>query len=152
MVEIRKAKIRDVKKIHSLLLPFASEGRLLPRSLSELYTRMRDFFVADDGGAIVGCAALKIIWDDLSEIASLAVRIEYQRQGIGRKLVEACLDEASSLGLPKTFVLTYETAFFERLGFRIVDKSIFPQKIWVDCLKCPKFPDCDEVAMVKNIS
>ncbi len=151
MVEIRKAKIKDVKEIHALLLPFASEGRLLPRSLSELYARMRDFFVAEDRGKIVGCGALKIIWDDLSEIASLAVKTEYQRKGIGKMLVEACLKEASELGLQRTFVLTYETAFFERLGFRTVDKSIFPQKIWVDCLKCPKFPDCDEVAMVREI-
>lgn len=152
MIKVRKAKIRDVKEIHGLLLPFASEGRLLPRSLSELYARMRDFFVAEDDGAIVGCAALKIIWDDLSEIASLAVKTEYQRRGIGKKLVESCLEEAKALGLQRTFVLTYETAFFERLGFRMVDKSIFPQKIWVDCLKCPKFPDCDEVAMVKEIT
>jgi amino-acid N-acetyltransferase len=151
MVLVRKAKIRDVKEIHSLILPFASEGRLLPRSLSELYARVRDFFVAEDDGRVIGCAALKIIWDDLSEIASLAVKSEYQRKGIGRQLVEACLEEAKSLGLPRTFVLTYETAFFERLGFKVVDKSIFPQKIWVDCLKCPKFPNCDEVAMVKEM-
>ncbi|MEJ5299478.1 MAG: N-acetyltransferase [Thermodesulforhabdaceae bacterium] len=151
MFSVRKAKIRDIKEIHSLLLPFASEGRLLPRSLSELYARMRDFFVAEKDGIIIGCGALKIIWDDLSEIASLAVKTEYQKKGVGRCLVEACLEEAKSLGLPRTFVLTYETAFFERLGFRIVDKSIFPQKIWVDCLKCPKFPNCDEVAMVKEI-
>lgn len=151
MIEVRKARIRDIREIHGLLLPFAAEGRLLPRSLSELYSRMRDFFVAEDNGAIVGCAALKIIWDDLSEIASLAVKMEYQRRGIGKRLVEACIDEAKMLGLPRSFVLTYETAFFERMGFRIVDKSIFPQKIWVDCLKCPKFPDCDEVAMVREI-
>jgi len=151
MVLVQKAKIRDVKEIHSLILPFASEGRLLPRSLSELYARVRDFFVAEDDGRVIGCAALKIIWDDLSEIASLAVKSEYQRKGIGRQLVEACLEEAKSLGLPRTFVLTYETAFFERLGFKVVDKSIFPQKIWVDCLKCPKFPNCDEVAMVKEM-
>jgi len=151
MVLVKKAKIRDVKEIHSLILPFASEGRLLPRSLSELYARVRDFFVAEDDGRVIGCAALKIIWDDLSEIASLAVKSEYQRKGIGRQLVEACLEEAKSLGLPRTFVLTYETAFFERLGFKVVDKSIFPQKIWVDCLKCPKFPNCDEVAMVKEM-
>jgi len=124
---------------------------LLPRSLSELYARVRDFFVAEDDGRVIGCAALKIIWDDLSEIASLAVKLEYQRKGIGRQLVEACLEEAKSLGLPRTFVLTYETAFFERLGFKVVDKSIFPQKIWVDCLKCPKFPNCDEVAMVREM-
>jgi amino-acid N-acetyltransferase len=151
MVLVKKAKIRDVKEIHSLILPFASEGRLLPRSLSELYARVRDFFVAEDDGRVIGCAALKIIWDDLSEIASLAVKSEYQRKGIGRQLVEACLEEAKSLGLPRTFVLTYETAFFERLGFKVVDKSIFPQKIWVDCLKCPKFPNCDEVAMVREM-
>jgi len=151
MVLVKKAKIRDVKEIHSLILPFASEGRLLPRSLSELYARVRDFFVAEDDGRVIGCAALKIIWDDLSEIASLAVKSEYQRKGIGRQLVEACLEEAKSLGLPRTFVLTYETAFFERLGFKVVDKSVFPQKIWVDCLKCPKFPNCDEVAMVREM-
>ncbi len=148
---VRKAKISDVKEIHSLLMPFAQEGKLLPRSLSELYARVRDFFVAEENGIIIGCASLKIIWEDLSEIASLAVRKDFQRKGIGRMLVEACIDEARKLGLPRVFVLTYEKDFFEKMGFSVVDKDIFPQKIWVDCLKCPKFPDCDEVAMLKMI-
>lgn len=153
-IGIRKARISDVVTIQKLLAGFAQKGKLLARSLSELYTNLRDMFVAHDesNGQVLGCCSLHIVWEDLAEIRSLAVADEYQGGGIGRFLVQACVDEARALGIKRLFTLTYETGFFEHMGFRIVDKNIFPQKIWADCLHCPKFPDCDEVALVMDLT
>ncbi len=100
---------------------------------------------------MVGICALHICWDDLAEIRSLAVREEDRKKGIGAKLVKACLEESRKLGIKRVFALTYEPEFFERLGFRKVDKAGLPHKIWTDCLKCVKFPDCDEVSLVKEL-
>jgi len=151
---IGKARIGDVATIQRLLAGFAQKGKLLARSLSELYTNLRDMFVARDEltGQVMGCCSLHIMWEDLAEIRSLAVADEYQGKGIGRDLVQACIGEARELGIRRLFTLTYETGFFERLGFRVADKSIFPQKIWADCLHCPKFPECDEVALVMDLT
>lgn len=149
--KIRKAIIGDVKPIHGLLSHFAESGLLLPRSLSELYDHLRDFFVVEDrqsNGKIMGVSGLGVCWEDLSEIRSLAVAEEHQKRGLGAKLVRACLEEAASLDLKKVFTLSYVPEFFIRLGFKEVEKSILPHKIWADCLKCSKFPDCDETAMV----
>lgn len=150
---IRKAKISDVPVIQKMLVQFAKEGKLLARSLSELYTNLRDTSVAvdEENEQVIGCCSLHIIWENLAEIRSLAVQNSHQGRGIGRKLVETCMAEAKDLGIERIFTLTYETSFFQRLGFQIVDKNIFPQKIWADCLHCPKFPDCDEVALVKDL-
>ena len=151
---IRKAHVRDVRAIHKVLSVFAARERLLPRSLSDLYTNIRDMFVfADDRtGAIHGCCGCHIIWEDLAEVRSLAVLKRHQGKGIGRALVSACIEEARELGIGRLFALTYETEFFGRMGFSVVDKNIFPQKIWADCLHCPKFPGCDETAMVLNLA
>jgi amino-acid N-acetyltransferase len=154
MVMIRKALIEDVRHIHKLLSHYANQGLLLPRSLSELYDHLRDFFVAIDPSGenhIVGACALGICWEDLAEIRSLAVVENRKGRGIGSQLVEACMHEARSLGLKRIFTLTYSPEFFIRLGYKEVEKSILPHKIWADCLKCPKFPDCDEIAMVIEI-
>ncbi|UCF56794.1 MAG: N-acetyltransferase [Deltaproteobacteria bacterium] len=148
---IRKAVIRDVKPIHKLLSYYADQGLLLPRSLSELYDHLRDHFVIQDNqqrNSIIGVSALGICWEDLAEIRSLAVADDHQKKGLGSQLVETCLEEASSLGLKKVFTLSYVPGFFSRLGFKEVEKSVLPHKIWGDCLKCPKFPDCDETAMI----
>jgi amino-acid N-acetyltransferase len=136
-----------------MLNHYASQGKLLPRSLSELYTHLRDTFVWVDQetGQIVGCCSLHIVWEDLAEVRSLAVREDQQKRGIGRLLVEACLQEAEQLEIRRVFVLTYEIAFFEHMGFSQVDKNIFPQKIWADCLRCPKFPKCDETALLLEL-
>ena len=149
--KIRKAVIRDIKPIHVMLGYWADRGLLLPRSLSELYDHLRDFFVLEDqaqGQPIVGASALGVCWEDLAEIRSLAVAEEHQGKGLGSKLVAACLEEARAIGLKKVFTLSYVPGFFSRLGFKEVEKSILPHKIWADCLKCPKFPDCDETAMM----
>lgn len=150
---IRKARIADVKAIQRLIAEYARKGDMLPRSLSEIYENLRDYFVAvEDGGEVIGSAALHIMWEDLAEVRSLAVREDRMGRRIGTQLVEACISEAIVLGITRIFALTYKQAFFEKLGFRVVDKSELPHKIWSDCLKCSKFPDCDEVALVADFS
>ncbi len=149
---VRKATVKDVKQIYSLIQPFVREGKLLPRSLGELYSRVRDFYVGVIDGKVVGCCGLRVMWDDLAEIFSLAVSKPMQNRGIGRRLIGACIDEARKLEISRVFVLTYEQHLFERMGFKVVDKNIFPQKIWEDCLKCSKFPNCDEVALLLSIN
>lgn len=150
---IRKAKIGDVREIQKMLANHAQQGDLLPRSLSELFDNLRDIFVFVDNNQpeIIGTCSMHICWEDLAEIRSLVVRDPYRRQGIGKKLVEACISEAITLDLRRIFVLTYKVKFFQRLGFREVDKATLPHKIWADCLKCVKFPECDETAMIIEI-
>lgn len=150
---IRKAKISDVIEIQKMLRDFAQNGKLLARSLSELYTHLRDtvVFQDDESGEVVGCCSLHIVWENLAEIRSLAVLDSRQGNGIGRRLVETCIEEARELGIGRIFTLTYEVGFFEHLGFHLVDKNMFPQKVWADCLHCPKFPNCDESALVLDL-
>jgi amino-acid N-acetyltransferase len=143
----------DVKGIHQLIAEYARKGDMLPRSLADIYENLRDYFVfEEDGGELVGSAAIHIMWEDLAEVRSLAVREGKMRRGIGTQLVESCISEAIVLGIDRVFALTYKPEFFEKLGFHIVDKAELPQKIWTDCLKCSKFPDCDEVALVADFS
>jgi amino-acid N-acetyltransferase len=148
---IRKAQINDVKEIQKLLMKYASQGDMLSRSLSELYESLRDFFVSADDGTLLGAAALHIVWDDLAEVRSVAVAEEAGRKGIGSQLVQACISEARQIGLKRIFCLTYKPEFFAKLGFRLVDKSELPHKVWGDCIKCVKFPDCDENAMILDL-
>lgn len=147
---IRKARVQDVKPIHALLMESAGMGLLLPRSLSDLYRQLRDFSVLADRGTetVQGCCALAITWEDIAEIRSLAIAQAHRGKGSGKRLVEACMSEAVTLGLYRVFTLTYQVEFFGRLGFRVVDKEVLPQKVWADCLNCPKFPGCDETAML----
>lgn len=150
---IRKARMGDVKAIQKLIAEYARKGDMLPRSLSEIYENLRDYFVyLGDDGEMIGSAAIHIMWEDLAEVRSLAVRDGHMRRGVGTQLVEACISEAIVLGIARVFALTYKPEFFEKLGFVRVDKSELPQKIWTDCLKCSKFPDCDEVALVSDLS
>lgn len=143
---IRHARIPDVKEIHQLLLIYANEGQLLGRSLADIYDALRDFYVYEEDGEIIGVCALSICWEDLAEVRSLAVKKGLSGRGIGRKLVETCLEEARELGLQKVFALTYQPEFFGKLGFTEIEKSELPHKIWTACLNCVKFPDCDELA------
>lgn len=143
---VRHARIPDVKIIHQLLRIYAEDGQLLGRSLADIYDALRDFYVFEEAGEIVGVCALSICWEDLAEVRSLAVKQGLSGRGIGRRLVETCLDEARQLGLPRVFALTYQPDFFSRLGFVEIEKSELPHKIWTDCLNCVKFPDCDEQA------
>ncbi len=146
---IRKAKISDIKDIQSLINSFAKQDLMLARSLNELYEGIRDFWVYEDKGRIIGCCALHISWADLAEIKSLAVKKEYQRRGIGDELARSCLAEAKTMGAAKVFVLTYQPGFFKKLGFKLVKHEQLPHKIWAECINCPKFPDCNEVSLLK---
>ncbi|MFN3505588.1 MAG: N-acetyltransferase [Caldimicrobium sp.] len=150
-MQIRKAKLSDVKYIYKLILHFSKKGDVIPRPLSELYEKVREFFVAEDKDLIIGVCSLHILWEDLAEIRSLVVNEENQRKGIGRKLVEASLKEARDLGIPKIFVLTTNPDFFKKLGFKEVSKQELPQKVWADCIKCSKFPDCDEIPLIREL-
>jgi len=150
---IRKARMSDVKGIHGLIAEYARKGDMLPRSLADIYENLRDYFIfEEDDGELVGSAAIHIMWEDLAEVRSLAVREGRMRRGVGTQLVESCISEAIVLGIDRVFALTYKPEFFEKLGFHVVDKADLPQKIWTDCLKCSKFPDCDEVALVADFS
>jgi len=148
---LRKASIKDIKKIHSIINTSASSGEMLPRSLGELYDNMRDYFVYEDKGKVLGTCALHICWEDLAEIRSLCVAESSRKKGIGRMLVDVCIEEAKQLNIPRIFLLTYQEVFFAKCGFTAVDKKELPQKIWSDCIRCPKFPECDEIAMIRHI-
>jgi amino-acid N-acetyltransferase len=146
----------DVKKIYNLLQYFAEKDLLLGRSLSSLYDQLRDFNVyveetdesPTEQGELIGVCALHICWENLAEIRSLAVIDGYQSKGIGKQLVEKALSEAGSYGINRVFTLTYQPDFFRRLGFKDIDKSELPHKVWSDCIQCSKFPDCNEEALV----
>lgn len=148
---IRKATVRDIPEVQRLINHFARKEEMLPRSLNELYETIRDIFVCEKDGLIVGTCSLHILWEDLAEVRSLAVRKEARKEGIGTGLVRRALREAKALGVKQVFVLTYMPEFFKRLGFREIDKSTLPHKIWGECLKCHRFPNCDEVALIKEI-
>ena len=151
---IRDARMEDVKAMYGLLQHFANKGLLLGRSFSSLYDQLRDFKVflgepAGDGAPpILGICALHVCWENLAEIRSLAVAEEMHGKGIGRQLVQACLGEADHFGITRVFTLTYQPKFFGKLGFRPIDKNELPHKVWSDCIHCPKFPDCNEEALI----
>lgn len=148
---LRKAVIDDIIDIHKLVYVFAKESLMLDRSINEISEHIRDFVVFEKDGNIVGCSALQSYMQGLAEVKSLAVRKDCQGQGIGSELVRFNLEEARDLRFSKIFVLTYAIGFFEKLGFNRTDKESLPQKIWQECVKCVKFPECDETALIKEI-
>jgi len=145
--QIRKAKLSDVEAIHALISEASKTTPVIPRSRAELYETIRDFFVCQEGDRVVGCCALHVAWVDLAEVKSLAVDPALRGRGYGRDLVQACLAEARQMELPQVFALTPIPEFFARHGFVEIEKSELPHKIWGECVRCPKFPDCDEVAV-----
>ena len=147
-MQVEKARIDDVPAIHRLVNFFADRGEMLHRPLSEVYENLRDFFVIRKDEEVAACVALHICWSDLAEIKSLAVREEDQDQGVGKTLAEACIEEARGLGIATLFALTYKPTFFEKLGFKRVDVQELPRKVWGECQRCPKFPNCDETALL----
>ena len=151
MYTIEKARIGDAPQMHQLINFFAERGEMLARPLSEIYENIRDYFVIRAGERVIACAALHVNWSDLAEVKSLAVAEDSQRRGIGDSLVEACLDEARQIGIATVFCLTYKPEFFEQAGFSRVDKQQLPQKVWTECYRCPKFPDCDEIALICHL-
>jgi amino-acid N-acetyltransferase len=146
--QIEKAKIPDVPQMHQLINHFANKGEMLARPLSELYESIRDFFVIREGERVVACAALHVDWSDIAEIRSVTVAEDHQRKGLGEQLVAACLKEAAELGIKTVFCFTYQPDFFKRYKFTDIDKMELPRKVWTDCFRCPKFPNCDETALI----
>lgn len=150
-MKIRKAKIKDIKQIQLIINYFAKKNVMLARSLNELYENMRDFWVYEDRGRVIGCCALHISWGDLAEIKSLAVAANRHNRGIGTELITRCLQEALELGAKKVFVLTYKPGYFRRFGFKRIRHADLPHKIWAECINCPKFPNCQESALLKKL-
>lgn len=146
-MKIRKVDIRDVPIIQAIINQYAKRGKLLPRALGDIYENIRDYFVAEVDEKIVGCCALHVVWEDIAEVKSLAVLKEFSGQGIGSELLNSALKEARSLGVTKVFTLTYEQNFFSKKGFKPIPSSSLPHKIWGECIRCPLFPNCKEVAM-----
>jgi len=150
-MQVEKARIADIPQIHKLINDYAKDGEMLARPLSDLYEDIRDFLVIRDGDRVVACAALHVAWSDLAEIRSVAVADDMKKKGAGRMLVEACLKEAAELGIGTVFCFTYQPDFFRKQHFIEIDKMELPRKVWTDCFRCPKFPNCDEVALVHKV-
>ena len=146
---IRKAAIHDVPAISAIVNDCAEYGLMLHRSQSYLYEHVRDFHVCAPDGQVVGVCGLNIVWANLAEIYALAVSAPFRGQGLGKQLVGACLQEARDLEVRRIMTLTYERAFFEKLGFRIVDRQELPMKVWSECVRCAKNQACDEIAMIR---
>lgn len=150
--QIGKPTVEDATHIAALVNALSETGLLLPRAVNDVYERLRDFSVAKCGDHLIGCAALHVVWGGLGEIRSLAVAENARNAGVGRALVHFCLQEATQLGIRQVFVLTYQIDFFARFGFCQHPKEALPQKVWKDCVHCPKFPNCDETAMLLDLS
>ncbi len=148
----RNAIISDVQSIYELIASHAEFERMLFRSHADLYESLQQFKVADvDTGSPVGCCALQVIWENLGEIKSLAVDKSFAGKGIGRALINSCIDAAREMGLKTVFTLTLEPEFFEKVGFKRINKDSLPMKVWSDCAKCSKQDHCDEIAMAYEI-
>ena len=146
---LRRANIKDANEIYNLITYFSRKGLLLQRTLSNIYDNIRDFNLIEVDKELVGIAAMHVCWEDFGEIRSICVKEEHFFKGYGKLLVEASVKDAIEVKLTKLFVLTYQIEFFEKLGFFIVNKKVLPKKIWGECINCPKFPNCDETAMMK---
>jgi len=147
----RKAKPADVPAIRDIIEEHSMRNRMLARSLSYLYENLRDYYVAEEDGSLVGCVGLHISWGDLVEIKSLAVAEPFMGKGVGSKLLDCAIGEARELGMPRVFTLTLEPEFFKKHGFREIPRDELPMKIWGECIQCPKYPECDEVPLIYDL-
>jgi amino-acid N-acetyltransferase len=148
-LQIRGARLEDVPGIYSLLKHYSDLGVLLPRPESDIFNSLRDFYVVEDDGRIVACAALLIYTSELGEVRSLAVDAGYKHLGLGNRMVNQLESDADKLGLSKLMALTYVVGFFEKMQFDVVDMSELPEKVWGACINCHKFQNCDEIAVLK---
>lgn len=152
-MQIRPAQAADAQAICDLVNYYAERGLMLHRSLESVYDSLREFHVAEDAdGQIVGCIAVDVFWADLAEVKSLAVAANSRGDGAGRELLQAAIEDARGLGIRRLFALTYETAFFGKYGFAIIDRGTLPEKVWRECIACPKADACDEIAMMLHLS
>jgi amino-acid N-acetyltransferase len=149
---LRKARVEDVPNIRQLINFYAQQELMLPRAIGELYEHIRDFHVIEKDGKIIACGAMHATWEDYGEILSLAVSYDEVKKGYGSQILDACIKEAFELGLRHVITLTYVPEFFQRHGFDLVDKAKLPHKLWSMCIKCTRFPDCDEIAMIREIA
>lgn len=147
---LRKARLSDMAMVKVLIDGGVGDDALLPRTLIELCENVRDFHVYEEDGVILGCCALHVDMQNLAEVRSLVVHEDRRGTGVGSALLRACLDEARCLEVEKVYALTRLPAFFEREGFWVIDKHELPSKVFRDCVRCPKFPDCDEVAVIRD--
>ena len=150
-MNIRKAQVKDVKAINALIANYAEHDRMLFRSMASIFETLQSFTVVEDEGQVVGCCAVEVIWSDLAEVKSLAVKPGLQGKGIGRLLVEEAVKQTAGMGVPRLFALTLEPVFFTKLGFEQVAMDGLPMKVWSDCARCPKQDHCDEIAMIRVI-
>lgn len=148
----RRARLRDVESMMALINSYAEQGLMLPRSRNMLYESIREFLIVEDDERIIGVGALHVLWEDLAEIRALAVAPSYQRAGVGKRIVDALIEDARELGCLRVFSLTYQPGFFERCGFQLVEKEQMPPKVWKECINCIKFPNCDEIAVILYLS
>ncbi len=152
-MNIRPARVGDVPAVHDLIRTFADRKLMIRRSLGELYESIREFLVAtDDKGQVIGCVALHVFWEDLAELKCLAVSESVHGTGVGRELLEACWKAARELEIKTVFTLTYVPVFFEKQGYHVIEKSELPHKIWNECVRCPLFPNCTEVALIRSVA
>ena len=150
-MKYRKATFADVEPIYDLVAVYAAEGVMLPRSRNTLYESLRDMVVAEsEAGKVVGVGGLHMMWDGMAEVRTMAVSPAHTRQGIGAAIVAHLLKEGRELGVKQFFTLTYKPGFFKTMGFRTITKEELPHKVWKECIDCPKFPNCDEIAMLKE--
>lgn len=150
-MKYRRATFRDVESIHKIINSYAEQGLMLARSRNSIYESLRDFVLAEENGEVVGVAALHLVWDELAEIRALAVAPGVTRKGVGMTIVEQLTEDARELGVKTLFALTYQPGFFAKAGFHEVPKEQLSQKVWKDCINCSKFPNCDEIAMVRAL-
>jgi len=150
-MKVRKAKVGDVPVMHKMINSYASKKLMLSKALSDIYDHLQDFSVVEEKGKVAGCCALHITWEDLAEIRSLAVNPKYKNRGFGVALLDTCHEEAKKLGVKKVFALTLIPEFFKKYGYKQVSRDTLPHKVWTECIKCPIFPDCNEVPLTKQL-
>jgi len=150
-MKIRDAKISDAKSINALINSYAELGKMLFRSMADIYENLQTFQVAEENGRVTGCCALQVVWSDLAEIKSLAVAKELTNKGVGKALVQSAVKRAGDMGIAKVFALTLEPVFFEKMGFKKTDTELLPMKVWSDCARCSKQANCDEIALILEL-
>ncbi len=151
-VTVRRAKLVDVPNMMPLLDEYTKQAEILPRNEADVYRSVREWVIAEINDEIVGMGSLLIMWHDLAEIRSLVVSPSHQGYGVGRKIVTTLLDEARDLGIARVFALTRKPGFFLKLNFQLTRIGVLPRKVQKDCVFCPKFHACDEVAVVMPLN